>query len=103
MTTVQKQKKDHKDRQQQKVEEQFVDEVYPHLMKAQVSIIVTSASAKFLVIKKEDKCLLNEYLRVCMDRAILETNFEDLDRPERNHADVQVREARARGWTTLKE
>lgn len=85
------------------MEEQFGDRLYPHLMKAQVSIIVTSATAKFLVVKKEDKSLLNEYLRVCMDRAILETNFEDLDRPERNHSDVQAREAIARGWTSTKE
>lgn len=74
---VHKRKKDHKDRLQRKVEKQFVDRLYPHLMKAQVSIIVTSATAKFLVIKKEDKSLLNEYLRVCMDRAILETHFVD--------------------------
>lgn len=51
-------------------------------------MIVTSSTAKFLVIKKEDKGLLNEYLRVCIDRAILETNFVDLDRPENNHQDV---------------
>jgi len=57
-------------------------------MKAQASIVVTSATAKLLVIKKEDKGLLNEYLRVCLDRVILETNFADLDRPERNHVDV---------------
>ena len=50
---------------------------------------MTSSTAKFLVIKKEDKGLLNEYLRVCIDRAILETNFEDMDRPQKNQADVQ--------------
>lgn len=85
------------------MEEEFCERLYPKLMQAQVSIIVTSATAKFLVVKKEDKSLLNEYLRVCMDRAILETYFEDLDRPERNHGDVQTREARARGWKTDKE
>lgn len=51
-------------------------------MQAQTSIIVTSSTAKFLVVKKEDKGLLNEYLRICIDKAILKTNFEDLDRPE---------------------
>ena len=72
-------------------------------MKAQVSIAVTSATAKFLVIKKEDKGLLNEYLRVCIDRAILDTNFADLDRPENSHNDVQQTMHLSRGWTTFKE
>ena len=49
---------------------------------------MTSSTAKFLVIKKEDKGLLNEYLRVCIDRAILETNFVDKDRPQDNQNDV---------------
>ena len=57
-------------------------------MQAQTSIIVTSSTAKFLVVKKEDKGLLNEYLRICIDKAILKTNFEDLDRPELSQGKV---------------
>jgi len=72
-------------------------------MPAQVSILATSATAKFLVIKKEDKSLLNEYLRVCLDRAILNLNFEDLDRPEQNHVHVHTAVQKQRGWTTYKE
>ena len=72
-------------------------------MQAQASVIVTSSTAKFLVIQKEDKGLLNEYLRVCIDRAILETNFEDMDRPQKNQADVQNSVQTQRGWTIYKE
>ena len=72
-------------------------------MQAQASIIVTSSTAKFLVIKKEDKGLLNEYLRVCIDRAILETNFVDKDRPQDNQNDVQKSVQQRRGWTNFKE
>ena len=49
-------------------------------MCSQSTILVTSSTAKLIVLKKEDKGLLNEYLRVCIDRAILETNFADVDR-----------------------
>jgi hypothetical protein len=42
---------------------------------------VTSATAKFLVVKKEDKNFLNEYLKGCIDRAVLEEDFFDYDRP----------------------
>ncbi len=65
--------------------------------------MVTSATAKLILIKKEDKGLFNEYLRVCLDRAILETNFSDLDRPESNHKDVQTAVQKSRGWTTFKD
>ena len=88
VTKVGQRKMDHKDRLQKKVEEEFSSRLYEQLMQAQASVIVTSSSAKFLVIKKEDKSLLNEYLRVCIDRAILETNFTDLDRPEKNQNHV---------------
>lgn len=88
VTKVKQHKMDHKDRLQKKVEEEFSGRFYHQLMQAQASIIVTSSSAKFLVIKKEDKSLLNEYLRVCIDRAILDTNFVDKDRPQDNQNDV---------------
>ena len=84
MTRLKKRKMGHKERLQHKVEEAFAGRLYGQLMLAQASIIVTSSTAKFLVIKKEDKGLLNEFLRLCIDRAILETNFADVDRPENN-------------------
>lgn len=40
---------------------------------------------------------------MCIDRAILETNFADLDRPENSHHDVQHAVHMSRGWTTFKE
>lgn len=103
VTKVQKKKIDHKDRLQKKVEEEFSGRLYQQLMQAQHSIIVTSSTAKFLVIKKDDKNLLNEYLRLCIDKAILETNFMDLDRPENNQNDVMAVVQKSRGWTTFKE
>ena len=47
--------------------------------------------------------MLNEYLRLCIDRAILETKFIDLDRPEDNQNDVMAVVKKSRGWTTFKE
>ena len=102
-TAVQMRKDEHKERLQERVEEQFSNRLYKQLMQAQASVIVTSSTAKFLVIQKEDKGLLNEYLRVCIDRAILETNFEDMDRPQKNQADVQNSVQTQRGWTIYKE
>ena len=44
-------------------------------MRSQTSIIVTSATAKLIIIKKEDKTFLNEALKQSIDRVIIDENF----------------------------
>ena len=68
----------------------LIDELYLKLITAQASIIVTSATAKFLVVKKEDKNFLNEYLKGCIDRAVLEEDFFDYDRPLKNNEEIEI-------------
>jgi hypothetical protein len=53
-------------------------------MRSQTSIIVTSATAKLIIIKKEDKTFLNEALKQSIDRVIIDENFQDHDRPLKN-------------------
>lgn len=43
--------------------------------------MVTSATAKLIIIRKEDKTFLNEALKQAIDKAIIEENFMDHDRP----------------------
>jgi len=43
--------------------------------------MVTSATAKLIIIRKEDKTFLNEALKQEIDKAIIEENFMDHDRP----------------------
>ena len=42
---------------------------------------MTSASAKFICIRKRDKTFLNETLKNAIDRVILDEDFADFDRP----------------------
>lgn len=44
-------------------------------MRSQTSIMVTSATAKLIIIKKEDKTFLNEALKQSIDRVIIDENF----------------------------
>ena len=50
--------------------------------------MVTSATAKLIVIKKEDKTFLNEALKQSVDKVIIEENFQDHDRTLRNFKEV---------------
>lgn len=72
----------------QKIEDMLVDKMHYALVRSQASIVVTSATAKFLVVKKEDKNFLNEYLKGCIDKAVLEEDFYDYDRPLPTFEDV---------------
>jgi len=44
-------------------------------MRSQTSIVVNSATAKLIIIKKEDKTFLNEALKQSIDRVIIDENF----------------------------
>ena len=46
--------------------------MHDSLMRSQTTIFVTSATAKVIVIKKEDKTFLNEALKQSIDRVILD-------------------------------
>ena len=50
--------------------------------------MVTSATAKLIVIKKEDKTFLNEALKQSVDRVIIEEHFQDHDRPLKNFKEI---------------
>lgn len=86
----------------QKIEEMLVDKLHHTLTRSQASIVVASANAKFLVVKKEDKSFLNEYLKGCIDKAVLEEDFYDYDRPLPTFEDVQKEVARKRGYNEWK-
>lgn len=63
--------------------------------------MVTSATAKFLVVRKEHKAFLDAYLKVCIDKAVLEEDFFDYDRPLPTFEDVQLvvaRNQKYRNW-----
>ena len=49
-----------------------------------MTIYVTSATAKLIVIRKEDKSFLNETLKQSIDKVVLDQNFRDCDRPLAN-------------------
>lgn len=42
---------------------------------------MTTATAKLISIRKEDKSFLNEALKQSVDKVILDQNFNDFDRP----------------------
>ena len=81
----------------------FIDHMHDNLMRSQTSVMVTSATAKLIVIKKEDKTFLNEALKQSVDKVIIEENFQDHDRPLRNFKEVQDTLHRARSWITQKK
>lgn len=62
--------------------------MHESLMRSQTSIMVTSSTAKLIIIKKEDKTFLNEALKQSIDRVIIEENFKDHDRPLKNFKEV---------------
>jgi hypothetical protein len=53
----------------------FIEHMHERLMRSQTSIMVTSATAKLIIIKKEDKTFLNEALKQSIDRVIIDENF----------------------------
>jgi len=80
----------------------LVDKLYEVLVSAQASVVVTSATAKFLVVRKDDKNFLDAYLKSCIDRAVLDEDFFDYDRPLPTFEDVQTELARKRGYNEWK-
>lgn len=66
----------------------FIEFMHESLMRSQTSIMVTSSTAKLIIIKKEDKTFLNEALKQSIDRVIIEENFKDHDRPLKNFKEV---------------
>jgi hypothetical protein len=50
----------------------FVEHMLDSLVRSQTTIFVTSATAKLIVIKKEDKTFLNEALKQSIDKVILD-------------------------------
>lgn len=58
--------------------------MYDQLQESQASVYVTSATAKVLVIKREDKSFLNVALKESIDRLVMEMEFKDFDRPVKN-------------------
>jgi hypothetical protein len=77
--------------------------MHDNLIRSQTSIMVTSATAKLIVIRKEDKTFLNEALKQSIDRVIIEQNFKDHDRPFPNFKLVQKSIEEARGWICHKK
>jgi len=62
-----------------------------------------SATAKLIVIRREDKTFLNEALKQSIDRVILEQDFKDFDRPLNNFKEVQHSVVQAKQWITKKK
>lgn len=67
-------------------------------MRSQTSIQVMSATAKLIVIRREDKTFLNEALKQSIDRVILEQDFKDFDRPLNNQKEVNNAVMKERQW-----
>jgi hypothetical protein len=84
------------------VESMLVDKLHTPLMTSQASVVVTSATAKFLIVKKESKNFLDAYLKGCIDQAVLAEDFFDYDRPLPSFEDVQRELARKRGYRDWK-
>lgn len=53
----------------------LIDALYEKLMKSQTSIVVTTETAKVLVLKKTDKNFLDESIKVSIDNKLLTNNF----------------------------
>ena len=89
-------------KKQQKIEDLLVDRLQTALMRSQASVVVSSATAKFLVVRKEDKNFLDAYLKQCISLAVLNTDFYDYDRPLQTFEAVQKEVARKRGYSDWK-
>ena len=81
----------------------FIEYMHQSLMRSQTSIMVTSSTAKLIIIKKEDKTFLNEALKQSIDRVIMEENFKDHDRPLKNFKEIQKTLEEAKGWIAHKK
>lgn len=57
-----------------------------------------SATAKLIVIRREDKTFLNEALKQSIDRVILEQDFKDFDRPLNNFKEMQQSVEQTKQW-----
>ena len=88
--------------EQRDYQKMFADHMQDSLIRSQCSIIVTSAEAKVIVINKEDKSFLNESLKQAIDKAIMDKNFMDFDRPLVNFKAVREAESQNRGWIQYK-
>lgn len=77
--------------------------MHDSLMRSLTTIYVTSASAKLIVIKKEDKTFLNEALKQSIDKAIVDQDFRDFDRPLNNQRDCLRAVEQTKGWIQFKK
>lgn len=50
--------------------------------------MVTTHTAKLIIVRKENKSFLNEALKQAIDKMILDTNFKDHDRPMANFEEI---------------
>lgn len=66
----------------------MVAKLHDNLLRSQTSIVVTTHTAKLIVVRKEDKSFLNEALKQAVDKIILDMNFKDYDRPMANFEEV---------------
>jgi hypothetical protein len=66
----------------------LVAKLHDNLLRSQTSIVVTTHTAKLIVVRKEDKSFLNEALKQAVDKIILDMNFKDYDRPMANFEEV---------------
>jgi hypothetical protein len=59
------------------------------LTKSQLTIVADSSVVKVIVISKKSKKYLSEPLKVVIDNKILQSRFEDYDRPFLNGVEMQ--------------
>jgi hypothetical protein len=76
----------------------FIEHMQDSLLRSQTTIYVTSANAKLIVIRKEDKSFLNEALKQSIDKVVLDQNFRDCDRPLANFQELERSVEGMRGW-----
>ncbi len=81
----------------------LIAKLHDNLLRSQTSIVVTTHTAKLIIVRKEDKSFLNEALKQAVDKVILDTNFKDHDRPMANFEEIQSHVAKERGWIEYKE
>jgi len=66
----------------------LIAKLHDSLSRSQTSIVVTTHTAKFIIVRKENKSFLNEALKQAIDKVILDSNFKDHDRPMANFEEI---------------
>jgi len=85
------------------LEARIQESMFDELRRSQLTIIASSASVKLMIIKREDKNFLSETLKTFIDKKIIDTAFEDLDRPFAKHADLEAAVESDTAWRKYKE